>query len=179
MPDTIDVYLEELSAAISDINVVTNDSESAYGNEWLTADAVSSMFTKTAKIVETANNSIGIVNSYLTTLERAEIEIPTPKLLNNYEGDFDAAGTTLVAAKIPFKDRISHQPTSSTSSSTSPSTPGGQSANIKKENSELPLSGKQKETLEADDKESEVPKNLKGIAVYDLNEEIEMAKSGL
>ena len=164
MPDLIDVFLEELSAAISDINVVTNDSEGAYGNEWLTTDAVSSMFTNTAKIIETANNSIDIVNNYLSDLERAEIEIPTPILYNTYLNDFNKKGPTLVAAKIP---------SSSISSSTPPSTPGGQSANKKKENSELPLSGKQKETLEADDKKSEVPKTLTNIMAYDLDEEIE------
>lgn len=164
MPDLIDVFLEELSAAISDINVVTNDSEGAYGNEWLTTDAVSSMFTNTAKIIETANNSIDIVNNYLSDLERAEMEIPTPLLEDTYLNNFNTKDPTLLAAKIP---------SSSTSSSTPPSTPGGQSANIKKENSELPLSGKQKETLEADDKKSEVPKTLTNIMAYDLDEEIE------
>ena len=168
MPDLIDVFLEELSAAISDINVVTNDSEGAYGNEWLTTDAVSSLFTNTAKIIETANNSIDIVNNYLSALERAEIEIPTPKLYNTYLNDFYTKSPTLVAAEIP---------SSSISSSTPPSTPGGQSANIKKENSELPLSGKQKETLEADDKKSEVPKILTEKMAYYLDEEIERAKS--
>lgn len=164
MPDLIDVFLEELSAAISDINVVTNDSEGAYGNEWLTTDAVSSMFTNTAKIIETANNSIDIVNNYLSDLERAEMEIPTPLLEDTYLNNFNTKDPTLLAAKIP---------SSSTSSSTPPSTPGGQSANIKKENSELPLSDKQKETLEADDKKSEAPKTLTDIMAYDLDEEIE------